>query len=575
MFYNCFIYGFIINERKMNKIFNLKIFKFLMYSAVFCALVGIVMLFLQNAVICGDDLWTPYSLYPNHGRYVSFFQTKMYCDILPQFLEIHPNTLANTVVSFVKGIYFAAVCFLITFFAYLGRKKTCVRLVFPVFLFVLYAKLLMPCFDQIYCLTYHFDYVSGVAFYLLFLLLFAHVLIEKNNIIEEKWSNLYFALVAIAALSDTFAIIGFWTLLLFWGQKVFFYLRNNHFENIKELAKSFYEKYEHLLKMTLVFLLFGIMAIYGLIHNQNIMGWVDPEYMQSENNILYFIKEYFFAIFFHHKAILCLIILLSGLIFLKKEKNGNYLILASSMLFGACMLFAMLICGGDESFYEKGELWIWHDGLQLTLKLIYLTVLMLLGGHYFSLLKTSFYKKIFVSSTVFLMLISIFPLKNIIEFYTYKFYEMKQERVVMYKAEKIYLFYSIKERKNINLPISILSYSDIASTFWIGETDRDAIESFDDFENFKNKKFKKTNPKYLDTKESIMDIVFKNTYFRKKYIPKIYDMEVDKLPLYQFDEKNDALDEFFQCGGSFTDEEIKHLSFNKLKDFDFVIGKKK
>lgn len=72
-----------------------------------------------------------------------------------------------------------------------------------------------------------------------------------------------------------------------------------------------------------------------------------------------------------------------------------------------------------------------------------------------------------------------------------------------------------------------------------------------------------------------MDIVFKNTYFRKKYIPKIYDMEVDKLPLYQFDEKNDALDEFFQCGGSFTDEEIKHLSFNKLKDFDFVIGKKK
>lgn len=73
MFYNCFIYGFIINERKMNKIFNLKIFKFLMYSAVFCALVGIVMLFLQNAVICGDDLWTPYSLYPNHGRYVSFF----------------------------------------------------------------------------------------------------------------------------------------------------------------------------------------------------------------------------------------------------------------------------------------------------------------------------------------------------------------------------------------------------------------------------------------------------------------------------------------------------------------------
>ena len=259
----------------------------------------------------------------------------------------------------------------------------------------------------------------------------------------------------------------------------------------------------------------------------------------------------------------------------KKEKNGNYLILASSMLFGACMLFAMLICGGDESFYEKGELWIWHDGLQLTLKLIYLTVLMLLGGHYFSLLKTSFYKKFFVFSTVFLMLISIFPLKNIIEFYTYKFYEMKQERVVMYKAEKIYLFYSLKERKNINLPISILSYSDIASTFWIGETDRDAIESFDDFENFKNKKFKKTNPKYLETKESIMDIVFKNTYFRKKYIPKIYDMKVDKLPLYQFDEKNDALDEFFQCGGSFTDEEIKHLSFDKLKDFDFVIGKKK
>lgn len=559
----------------MNKIFNLKNLKFLLYFAMFCVFVGIVMLFLQNAVICGDDLWTPFALYPNHGRYMSFLQTKLYIDILPQFLELHPNTLANTVVPFVKGINFAGVCFLISFFGYLGRKKTLVGLAFPAFFFIFYAKNLQQCFDQIYCLTYHFDYVSGLMFYLLFLWLFSHVLLEKNHIVSDKEGNLYFILVAIAALSDTFAIIGFWTLLLFWGLKLFFNYRKNPCENVKEFIINFYGKYESLIKMTLVFMIFGAMAIYGMMHCENIMNWVDMDYAESAKNILFFIKEYFLAVFFQHKVILGLIILLSGLIACKKEKNGNYLILASSILFGICMLFAMLIFGGNESFYEEGELWIWHKELQLTLEMIYLTVLMLVGGYYFSLLKSTFYKKIFISGTIFLMLISILPLKSTIGFYAYKIHEMKQEREVMYKAEKIYLFYALKEIKNINLPITILSYSDIASTFWIGETDRDAIESFDDFENFKNNRFKKTNPKYLETKEYIMDIVFKKTYFRRKYIPEIYGIEVDKLPIYQFDEKNDALNEFFKSGGSFTDEEIKHVSFERLKDFDFVLGKKK
>lgn len=528
----------------------------------FLIIAGIIFVFQNYNVVSGDDIWTPFlTEHPNHGRYFAFFLTKMFVHILPAALHIHPNSLANTIVAGIKGIDVAILCFIIAFFAYLNREKTYITSILPFFIFLFYINLISRySIEELNQMTFHFGYITGELFYFLFLLIIGKLLLN-NKAISKPQLFCYSILGGISGCNDTFAVAGICTLIFLYITLIVVFIKEN---GAKNFIKKFFTTYKNIIIISLVFVLSAITAIKGMLQDAHIAAYIDKNFTINLNNFILFLKEYIKSVLFSQPVLITIIGILTALILVNKNHNKMLMIFSISALAGVLAFFFSLIIGGTGTFYISGKFWICHNDLQIFLTLNFLTVILALYGHYYEISK-GIVKNILITAGIIFTAFPILYVKDCINFYLPRYQLQKNEKKLMYQAEKMYLFYAYKNKTAI-LPISLLSSPDIGSSFWIGINNSHLQKLIDEFErNRGNKDWRE----YIETIEQIKKIKFVKTHFRETFVKHTYNITDSQLPPYSFMEDQQAFEKYYSEGGFFKEDELATTPFNKLLDKKF------
>ena len=548
---------------KIKKIFNVHIFLlfFILFSITF-----FVAKFLSYNTIAGDDMWQIFFVndflyeltHPDHGRYLAWMQMKFFGSWLPQFLGIHPQNFISCFPALVRAINIAVLCLSVAYFSTIRNHKNFLLHTLTIFVFVYYsANLITHNIAEINNLSPHFGYQFGLMIYLVFWIILLKYLLNDS---VSKLNVVICSVVSfLSALNDAFAVMGIISLSFF---IIFGFLK-----------KIFVTK-RQIVAPVVSFLVGAFLSLYGLFLDKHVIDFMDSE--ENINFFFYwfemlkkFIPQFLEFVFLDHIFIHVFIIVFFILCF-KQNKDSLFCIIALSMYFGILGFFASLITGGTETFYQKGLFWIAHNDLQLILRVILFSIFLLLFGEY------SYFSKVFSSKKYKFILVAInfvFLFLSLMHLGCFNAYidryklapEVKKQA---YIAEKMYLFYAY-QNKEAYLPINLLSYSEIASSFWVGMSFNEEVNSVDLFEiNANNPEWKERDNVVSKIKSFKMD----KSFYVLLYMPKIYSLE--KAPPFYFVDQDEAYSKFNSLGGKFSDEELQNIDFNKLYDIDFVLNRK-
>ena len=548
---------------KVKKIFSIHIF--LLFFVLFCIIL-LVAKFLSYNTIAGDDVWQIFFVndffyeltHPDHGRYLAWMQMKILGSWLPQIIGIHPQEFISIFSSWVRGINIAILCLSISYFVAIRHYKKFLLPLLTIFAFVYYSSnLISHNISEINNLSPHFGYQFGLMIFLIFFIVLAKYLLKDN---VSKINIICCSLISfLSSLNDTFAVIGIISLVIL--------------SLLLFINKSFFEK-KHVLFPAISFVIGAFISLYGMFLDKHVIDFMDSE--QNTNFFLYwfemlktFIPQYFQYVFSMHLFLHIFIIVLFVICF-KQNKNNQLIILALSMYLGVLGFFASLITGGTETFYQKGLFWIAHNDLQLILQVILLSIFLLLLGEYLHCRKNlNIILKKFILSSIFVYISFLFLSScSCFDLYISKYKGTPEVKKQAYIAEKMYLFYAYQS-KEAYLPINLLSYPEIASSFWVGMFVEQNERYVDLYEiNANNPAWKERDEVVNKIKTYKMD----NCFYVLCYMPQIYSLK-NPIPFYFLDDEA-ALNKFEELGGKFTDEELNNINFNRLYDIDFVLNKK-
>lgn len=573
----------------IKKILNQNILLNVLIAITLIGISVIVYYFLRFDVFVGDDIWQMFFInpfwdeftHPDHGRYLAWMQIKLIGSSIPMMLKIHPQDFAPTVAAILKAINISLLCLIVSSFMFINKKKNFTFPILLLFVFYYFYSLSVKYnINEIVNDSPHYGYLFSFIIYALFwLMLINHYV--KGEKLGRKYILPYCIIASLAGLNDAFTTQILFSLLCLGG---FIFIdsklkKMTPQETDNSVSTKLSEKILNIIYIPAFFLSVAL-SYYGVWADKHVVGFIQPSssisnFIMDMAKLLHeFIFAYIKSIFTDHIIqYILIVILITAVYFLyrQKEQWKKIIFAALSMILGYCIFFFGLIIGGKNTFYVAGKFWIDHADLQLGLVMNLLLVTLLLLGYVLKAVESN--KKIYYILTFTILASMIFQMssKDPYQNYIINCSLQKDARSELYKAEKMYLFYALKNQPII-LSNKVLANPYIASNFYVGTRPQMPEKQLRLLEKFETERGRPEMNNYEYSVNKIAKITFSDNFYNTRYIPSMYK-KVKPEP-YKFIRDKEALKLFYNAGGTFRPGEIDKAVFQNLYNYDFILNKK-
>ena len=498
----------------------------------FLAIIYFVYLFAKYNVVRLDDI---YEVFPSkdlswfsqyfvnvyHGRYVGNFLTKFVGSIIPELFNIHINVWIQTGGAIIKGIFLSIICFMLSNFFFIFRKKNILYPIIAFFVYLFYQYNFLGTYqDTLYASFF------GFTFPFIFFYLYWQNAI-KLTIIEGKVNRkvFYFLAFLLGCSTEFTSIVSFFSLAIFC-----IFAKKLLAEKQKIVLKSFY------------WLILGMFLYYlnpGFIASAKFKGIIfSLEYFISRTKEIFieFINGYIEVFYTHFVFYVITILVLAFIIFKISSfqiKNKLMFFIFSFLISGFLFYFVLLYSGNAPS-HENYDLYIFHFDLIMQMKMLFLMIILFELGIIYS------DKLLFCIS-----LVAIFVFN-----YNYNLVKITDE-----------LFYFNKYAKKFRF----IEYVDALKGKYIKKIykDRYLLDRIYAYFNYKN------IPYYIvksNSYESSAIFIYKH----EDYISNMYKSDFKVQGFVQ--NTGELYDKYLENGGPIiTEEEIWEANFQKILDKEFII----
>lgn len=468
------------------------------------------------------------------GGYIGLFLCKFFSYCLPLFLNIHPADFVGNWHSAIKSVFFICLLLLMSKFSTFYNKSK--WLYISTVLFLAFYVLYLTAFSNITWISYNFYRYLCSLIPLSFLLYY----IYKNSLVNYKKVRLlelitvcfcaYFVGSSLELIF--FGILFFVTLLVVYNivVKLLSKIKNLNIDFEKLKLNLNYKFYIPICVMSTAVLLFTQSSGYKTVSSSRGMGNINISLdLVSEFTHLYKVKCFqdiwlYWIVFF-------LLLIVSAIFMYRRNEIKKIVypvLLLTSIL---TVMYSLVMCG--KSFTDCGfpQYYLNHDNIIAIYKLLILYPFFILLGYVYKLAKRKNFIKILIVSILlifpfYFFCISDEQIKHKLEF----FYSIKKEQYVI---EKIMRFYYLNNETPIIEPKEFLAIIKQCMEIW--------------------EEYPSSN-KLL----SHMDLIYKNN-------------DATRLGVII---GTDSIEKYYKKGGVFTEEELKELKFENLKDNNFVLNKK-
>lgn len=493
----------------------------------------------------------------DHGCFLSTLYMKIVGSYIPLLFGVHPND--NAFGIFVRALDYIIIFILISRFSAIATKyeKFSVKyfvmsaLVFIIF-FTLYSWN-SDVFGTMFVYNRHSRYIFPVIFYLIFWKSFSKMFLK-----DEMPKGLNFVAVSLISLcvglsSEIVSISTFFSLILFFVFKFFISLKENGYKFFEYLKSLLINKDSLICSLKYVtFLSAYSLGCYFLYTNQAFLYLASKRgiltFSKTVNNAINLLPEFtynwFKEVFIdeYHWILTAFIVIFTITAFvISKDRLKTFKVISFSwiLIFGIAMFNFSLIFSGKTC--GNNNFWFVCRSLDISTILLLINPLFLLGGYCFNeidKIKQNKAANIFLNFVFAMLLITAAYFSFVIKDGSFMENKIKllKARHVMYKAEKMYVFYGERGETAV-LPASIKEEKYIRAEVLGLECYSVRISSF--------------NVPY-----------YTFLYHKDKY-PKIKLLPDDQ-----------AMKEFNSRGGVFEPGEIEKSEFTKLFDKDFVLNTK-
>jgi len=412
-------------------------------------------LIIFNAVgtYSNDDWWAGFFWTKNiiknildtdQGLLWSWHFEKFLMHVLPSVLHWHPQQ--NIFVAIVKGIDFALYAFLLSlFFKPMVKKIPNPLVVLINTLLVFYIIFLVDIVIIIHInqhLKYFLNLIIGGFIWYIWINEFLN---NKFLLKENRIRDCIFAFI----LAFSGHLVNIPTIVFLTGLVLYEIFKTKDYSaNLKKLLPV-------LIPLVLIYAicLLLYLNIPGFTYQRNIRAPQDPILIYSFTHFWDFTQKFFECIF-SKKYIWSFLILnvigFIGLFFNRNKIDKKYLVITISIFLANFVFqYSLLTCG--TTFYDHKSYWFKSSELQVTF-LCYLVINcnIIYGCLYRCINKTKF--KIAYILSIFILINLIYPIniaiKNIKSAYNAEIIQ----RIAIYKVNKLYRYYSLKQGNTIYLP---------------------------------------------------------------------------------------------------------------------------
>lgn len=496
----------------------------------------------QNCCFWGDDYY--YSqLNPNeeilytldfrseHGAgYIGFFLSKFLSFWLPIQLNIHPIDFIGNVHSIIKGLFAVVTILLLTKFStfFCKSKVLYISSFILISSFVFYSILNTTALILSISYSYYRYFFSFIFFSIFWYYIYKNLLLKNNKI---NYKELIFVSICAFILGTSSELAFFSSIAM-----IFLVVMHNIFCKI---TNKNHLKFNINKKVCIPFILLIFAVLLFTLSNgfrataseRGITSLIDNLSLFREFiNII--VKVYILDIY--KIWILFILSFLISLYFAIKKGKFKEVILPLLMQVSTFLvLFSLLFCGKTY----LGNFFLSHYNIKLYIRIMFLIPSLILLGYVFYNINRNIRNKIIIIFSTIIFIYSFISFNSIpkeeIDFF--QEVRMKEMKKIQYITEKIARFYHL----NKEIPYIPKEYTK-HFPFWFNLDEN--IECMYDFTIF-------------------------TTYFMKIY-------KEDFLINFGYCRSDDALERFYEKGGTFTEEELKELKFERLKNRDFVLNKK-
>lgn len=495
----------------------------------------------------GDDFW--FSRYSNNlelleslhfekgghgGGYIGLFLCKFFSYGLPLWLNIHPADFVGSWHSAIKSVFFIFILLLMSKFSTFYNKSKWLYL--STVLFLAFYIFYLTTFSNITWISYNFYRYLCSLIPLSFLLYY----IYKNSLINYKKAKLpELVVVCVCAyiVGSSLELI-FYGILFFACLLVFYNIVVKLLSKIKNLNIDFeilklnlnYKFYIPVCVMSTAILLFTQSSGYKSVASSRGMENINiSSDLFHEFTHLYIIKC-FQDIWFYWVAFLILLIV--SAIFMSKRSEIKKIVFPLLLLTSILVVvYSLILCG--KTFTDCGfpQYYLNHGNIIAVYKLLILYPFFILIGYVYKLAKRNKFIKILIVSILlispfYFFSISVERIKYQLEF----FYSIKKQQYVI---EKIMRFYYLNNETPIIEPKEF------------GAIIKQCMEIWEEYPS---------SNRFLCP----LDLIYKNN-------------DATRLGVII---GTDSIEKYYKKGGVFTEEELKELKFENLKDDNFVLNKK-
>ncbi len=501
-------------------------------------IISIYAFFTKYSCYWGDDFWfTRYRENINlletlsfekgghGGGYIGLFLCKLLSFGLPIYLNIHPADFINSGHSIIRGCFLTITLLLVSKFSMFYNRSKLVYIMTFLFLSGWFFYQTLNTYNVI---DINYTFYRYVFCFIPFSILWYWI--YKNTITKKKTSNKFeYIIVLISAyfVGSASEFISFTSicmaiLLIFYNLATGFFQKHDDYNLRINLNSKFYVPiciFSFAFCMFVTSSGFNEVASSRGLSNISITENILKEYIASFFNICIINAWFYWALFF----ILFIIVFVVA----KKQKELNKIIFPLFLpIITLVFMFSLIICGKTFLATDEPSFWLYHNNLIFTYKFLLLFPLLIFFDYCYNYLKKN--KIINISLCIVVLAVTSYHFIYFFDHFSIEF--MKTVRKEAYQIEKIMRFYHLHNETPI---IEQNNYPEI-------------IECLE------------------------MDTINDNLFLRSMNL--IYKND-DATRLGLIIEEN-AIEKFYQKGGSFTEQELKELKFERLKDDNFVLNKK-
>lgn len=535
---------------------------------LYITVTGIITYLSRYCTFYGDDM--THSLYQNSmfeslnpfnfhsafglhgGGYICFFLTNFFNYNLPHLLNIHPADFMSIPNGIIKGLLTCIIFTLITSFGFIFRNsKYSLCLIFTVIsMYFIYSVTK----TNSYIIGFNhsfYRYIFPLLFFGYFWYFIYKCIITPNSILKPDDSSptkIYRSLKLFTAVLSGF-IIGTSCEIIFSVSaltSIFIILYNICFSALQKFTgKSNLKKYKYNLDYNFYIPVCSLFISVFLFTTSPGFKKIALERGSAQIHITLEELKEFSGIFIQQYIsneiiswiIFCILLIISISLTLKKHSVKKILFPVFLQLAVLLTIFSLILCG--KTYYEPGKFWLIHPNITVLYRILILYGILILYSiteKYFALLKPLQKTKSGLSIILLFSAVFFIPMINnsIKTSYWYNDYGiLSKTKKTNYITEKIFRFYYL-QNKTPYLPIELSQIEMPFREYFIWN--RDCI---------------KTN-----------DNCCTRSILTTEYLPKMYS---DKRTInYKYCFSENAIEKFYQDGGSFTNTELNNIKFNPV-----------